>query len=366
MNERNMRRSRRKQQISLLTNIIFCIIALAALTGCIIFLLQNYALRNESVETMGRIRELEELTEEFIYSQADMDAYTQEAATMARNSEKASLLGELRQRMSDGESTVSILRDFYPENVVVYSDSQYFFFPILENLKKHSYIKEHFVLTDDNEITYMGDENIGSSIKGIDVSRHQGKIDWARVAGDGISYAFIRVGYRGNTEGKIVEDDNFVDNIEGALDNGIDVGAYFYTQALTPEEAEEEAEFVADLLEDYEVTYPVVLDLEEVLTDNARTENMTKQEYTDVAIAFCEAIKDAGYTPMIYGNLKTFFIMLDLEKIEEYDKWFAYYDESFYFPYDFAIWQYSSKGSVDGVGTDVDMNVCMKDYTKKN
>ncbi len=366
MNERNMRRSRRKQQISLLTNIIFCIIALAALTGCIIFLLQNYALRNESVETMGRIRELEELTEEFIYSQADMDAYTQEAATMARNSEKASLLGELRQRMSDGESTVSILRDFYPENVVVYSDSQYFFFPILENLKKHSYIEEHFVLTDDNEITYMGDENIGSSIKGIDVSRHQGKIDWARVAGDGISYAFIRAGYRGNTEGKIVEDDNFVDNIEGALDNGIDVGAYFYTQALTPEEAEEEAEFVADLLEDYEVTYPVVLDLEEVLTDNARTENMTKQEYTDVAIAFCEAIKDAGYTPMIYGNLKTFFIMLDLEKIEEYDKWFAYYDESFYFPYDFAIWQYSSKGSVDGVGTDVDMNVCMKDYTKKN
>lgn len=366
MNEKAMRRSRRKQQVSLWTNIIFCIVALAALTGCIVFLLQNYALKNESVETMGRVRELEAITQEYIYSQADLDTYTQEAAQTARNSEKAAFLGELRQRMTDGESTVSILRDFYPENVVVYSDSQYFFFPILDNLKKHDYIAEHFVLTDDNEITYMGDANIGSSIKGIDVSKHQGKIDWKRVAADGVSYAFIRAGYRGSEEGTLVEDDNFSDNIEGALDNGLDVGVYFYTQALTPEEAEEEAEFVIDLIEDYEVTYPVVLDLEEILVDDARTENMTKPEYTDVAIAFCEAVKKAGYTPMIYGNLKTFFIMLDLERIEGYDKWFAYYDEAFYFPYDFTVWQYSSKGSVDGIGTDVDMNLCMKDYAKEN
>lgn len=114
MNEKAMRRSRRKQQISLLTNIVFCIIALAALTGCIFFLLQNYALKNESVETMGRVRELEEIAQEYIYSQSDLDAYTQEAAQTARTSEKAAVLGELRSRMSQGESTVSILRDFYP------------------------------------------------------------------------------------------------------------------------------------------------------------------------------------------------------------------------------------------------------------
>lgn len=366
MNHKAMRRSRRKQQISLFTNIVFCIIALAALTGCIFFLLQNYSLRNEAVETMGRVSELEGITQEYIYSQTDLDSRTQEAAETARNSERAALLGELRQRMMDGESTVSVLRDFYPENVVVYADSQYHFFPIQENLKKHSYITENFVLTDDNEITYMGDENIGSSIRGIDVSRHQGKIDWSEVSGDGISYAFIRAGYRGSVEGKLVEDDQFTDNIEGALDNGIQVGVYFYTQALTAEEAREEAEFVVDLLQDYEITYPVVLDLEEVVTDNARTQNMTREEYTEAALAFCETIRDAGYTPMIYGNLKTFFLMLDLEKIEGYDKWFAYYDESIYFPYDFAVWQYSSKGSVDGIGGDVDMNVCMKDYGKES
>ena len=144
------------------------------------------------------------------------------------------------------------------------------------------------------------------------------------------------------------------------------MGIYFYTQALTEEEAVEEAEFVLELIEDYEITYPVVLDLEEVADDSARTSEMTKEEYTKAAIAFCETIRKAGYTPMIYGNLKTFMIMLDMEQIEAYDKWFAYYDTTVYFPYDFTIWQYSSNGSVKGIGGNVDMNVCMKDYSHKN
>jgi GH25 family lysozyme M1 (1,4-beta-N-acetylmuramidase) len=89
---------------------------------------------------------------------------------------------------------------------------------------------------------------------------------------------------------------------------------------------------------------------------------MTKEEYTAVTLAFCKTIQEAGYEPMIYGKLKTFMIMLDMEQIEAYDKWFAYYNEQVYFPYEFAIWQYSSTGSVDGIDGDVDMNVCMKDY----
>ena len=98
----------------------------------------------------------------------------------------------------------------------------------------------------------------------------------------------------------------------------------------------------------------------------ANITEMTKEEYTKAAIAFCETIRKAGYTPMIYGNLKTFMIMLDMEQIEAYDKWFAYYDTTVYFPYDFTIWQYSSNGSVKGIGGNVDMNVCMKDYSHKN
>ncbi len=359
---RRAKKNRRKQQISLITNIIFSFITLTALTGCIVLVLQNYHLRNESRETMGRLQEMEEMQEEYRYTQTDLDAYTREAVAQAGENERRTFLGELKQRLSTKESVVSVLRTLYPEDVVVYADGGYSFFPIQENLKKHHYVYENFVSQADNEMVYTNDNGDTLSTKGIDVSKHQGKIDWKKVAGDDVSYAFIRSGFRGSSEGKLVEDEFFKDNIEGALDNDIQVGIYFYTQATTEEEAREEAEFVLDLIEPYDVSYPVVLDLEEATSSTARTAEMTKEEHTKVAIAFCETIQAAGYTPMIYGNLKTFMIMLDMEQIEDYDKWFAYYDTSVYFPYEFAVWQYSAKGSIEGIKGDVDMNICLKDY----
>lgn len=348
--------------MNLITNIIFSLITLTALTGCIVLVLQNYHLRTESRETMGRLQEMEERQEEYIYTQTDLEAYTREAVAQAGETERKATLGELKQRLSGKESTVSVLRSLYPEDVVVYADGGYSFFPIQENLKKHQYVYENFVPQGDDEMIYTNDTGETISAKGIDVSRHQGEIDWKKVAGDDVAYAFIRSGFRGSSEGKLVEDEFFKDNIEGALDNDIQVGIYFYTQATSEEEAKEEAEFVLDLIEPYDVDYPVVLDLEEVNSSAARTAEMTQEEHTKAAIAFCETIKAAGYTPMIYGNLKTFMIMLDMEQIEAYDKWFAYYDTSVYFPYEFAVWQYSSKGSIAGIKGDVDMNICMKDY----
>ena len=361
---RTAKRNRRKQQIGLLTNIIFSLITLTALTGCIVLVLQNYSLRNESQEVVSRLKEMEDVQEEYIYTQADLDSYTREAVLTAEEKERENTLNELKQMMSAGDSTVSVLRTLFPEDVVVFSDGAYSFFPIEENLKKHDYVYDHFIAQDDNEIVYTDDAGAVLSAKGIDVSKHQGDIDWRKVSQDDVSYAFIRAGFRGNTEGKLVEDEFFADNMEGAADYGIQTGVYFYTQALTEEEAREEAEFVLDLIKPYDVTYPVVLDLEETGSASARTADMTKEEYTKAAIAFCETIKEAGYTPMIYGNLKTFMIMLDMDQIEEYDKWFAYYDTSVYFPYAFEIWQYSSKGNISGIKGDVDLNVGMKDYAK--
>ncbi|MDO4302772.1 MAG: glycoside hydrolase family 25 protein [Bacillota bacterium] len=356
------RRKRRKQQISLITNIIFCLITLTALTGCIILLLQNYGLKNETRQTASLLAEYEERNEEYIYTQADLDTYSEEAVKLAEGLERQAVLDELKTGMESGDSTAKVLRGLFPDDVVVYSDSQYYFFPILDSLKQHDYVYDNFVLQENNEIVYVDDSDEVHSVKGIDVSRHQGEINWNKVAGDGVDYAFIRCGFRGNSEGKLVEDEYFKDNIEGALKNKIDVGVYFYTQAVSEEEAVEEAEFLLELLEPYDITYPVVLDLEETGNDDARTGDMTREEYTRAAIAFLERIRKAGYTPMIYGNLKTYMIMLDMEQLEDYDKWFAYYDTPVYFPYEFTIWQYSSKGSVDGIKGDVDMNICMKDY----
>ena len=201
------------------------------------------------------------------------------------------------------------------------------------------------------------------SHKGIDVSRYQEKIDWQEVAEDDVEYAFIRLGIRGYTEGEIKEDDTFEYNINGALDNGIEAGVYFFTQAISVEEAEEEAQYVLDAIEPYDVTYPVVLDVEAVSSENARTAELTKEERTEYCIAFCEMIRQAGYTPMIYGNLKTFMLLLDMEQLEAYDKWFAYYDTELYFPYNVRIWQYTDTGSIEGIDTDVDINISFGNFS---
>lgn len=362
MDNVRIKRKRRKQRISLITNILFCIITLAALTGCIILLLNNYTLKNQSEEAMARLKAFEEQSENYIYTQADLDSYMEETRLSAKEEQKTELLNELKAKMSGGGTATAMLRDFFPEDVVVYADGEYHFFPISDKLKKHSYVYDNFKLLENGQVEYVDDTDVVLSKKGIDVSKYQGDIEWKKVAADGVEYAFIRAGVRGSTEGKLMKDINFEDNIEGALENGIETGVYFFTQAITEEEAIEEAEFVLDMIRSYNITYPVVLDLEEVTSANARTAGLTREEYTKNCIAFCRTIQDAGYTPMIYGNLKTFLIMLDMEQIEAYEKWFAYYNTPVYFPYEFSVWQYSSKGTVNGIKGDVDMNICMQNF----
>ena len=289
---------------------------------------------------------------EAIYTEEELNALVSEKEDAAREE----LLMNIKGSIQEGRSIVGILRELYPEQIVISASGKYHIFDVNENLEPNPYANEKFQLNEDGVIEYC-DETIISK-KGIDVSKFQGDINWNEVKRDGVEYAFIRMGYRGyGTAGKIVTDDNFEKNIEGATENEIDVGVYFFSQAINEEEAIEEANYVLEAIAGYNVNYPVVIDIEEVTDKGARTKDMTKEDWTKVCIAFCETIKEAGYTPMVYGNLKTFFIMLDMEQISMYDKWFAQYDTSVYFPYEFKIWQYSDSGSVNGISSAVDMNV---------
>lgn len=266
------------------------------------------------------------------------------------------LLADIKADFDEGISTVNILRSLYPELTVLASNGKYHFFELNENLAQNPYINSQFQVDENGIMSYTDD--MMTSKKGIDVSKFQGEIDWSKVQADGVEYAFIRMGYRGyGSSGKMVTDEAFEDNIKGATSSGIDVGVYFFSQAVTEEEAIEEANYVLDAIQGYDVTYPVVIDIEEVSDSDARTADLTQEQRTKNCIAFCETVERAGYTPMIYGNLKTFFIMLDMEQLEEYEKWFAQYDEQLYFPYEFTIWQYTDEGTVDGISTDVDLNV---------
>ena len=150
--------------------------------------------------------------------------------------------------------------------------------------------------------------------------------------------------------------------MRGANEAGVMAGAYFFTQAITVDEAREEAQFVLENLADYDVPYPVVFDVEMIVGDKGRANGLTMQERTDITIAFCEAIREAGYTPMIYGNVKCFTKMLDMTRLESYDKWYAFYDDYMYFPYAVSVWQYTEKGSVDGIEGKVDMNISYKQW----
>jgi len=181
------------------------------------------------------------------------------------------------------------------------------------------------------------------------------------VAAEGVEFAFIRVGIRGyGAEGRLVEDEGFEENVENALMNGIKVGVYFFSQATTVEEAIEEAEFVKQIIAPYKIQCPVVFDVEKVADSEGRMNKLSVEDRTQMAITFCEEIEKAGYKPMIYYNMEMAALMLDLEQLEEYDKWFAYYNQDIYFPYDFKIWQYTDKGRINGIEEEVDLNIAFE------
>ena len=193
---------------------------------------------------------------------------------------------------------------------------------------------------------------------GVDVSSYQGSVDWEKAAEDGIDFAMIRVGYRGyGQEGKLMEDTVFRDNLQGALDAGLEVGVYFFSQAITEEEAREEADFVLELIDGYDLTYPVVFDWENITYDTARTDGIDSQTLTALADAFCRRVEEAGYQPMIYFNQYLAYLMYDLEGITQWPFWLAEYNETPGFYYTFQMWQYTDAGQVDGIQGEVDLNL---------
>lgn len=193
--------------------------------------------------------------------------------------------------------------------------------------------------------------------RGVDVSEHQLEIDWQQVAQSGVKFAYIRLGYRGYTEGGLFDDAYFKQNIEGALANGLGVGVYFFSQAITAAEALEEARYVIDRLDGYNVTLPVMFDWEKIEGGGARTDNLPPEMLDNCAIAFCEAVKNAGYTPGVYFNRHLGYYGFDLSKLTDYEFWLAVPGEFPDFYYRTDIWQYSFTDTVPGISTPTDMNM---------
>ena len=155
--------------------------------------------------------------------------------------------------------------------------------------------------TADENLKYYSENGKPASTEGVDVSEYSGEIDWEKVKESGIDFAMIRVGGRGyGEEGKMYSDTKAIEYINGAKNAGIKVGAYFFSQAVTTEEAVEEADFVKSILGDIKLDYPVAYDWEIIKNDDARTDSVSASQTTECARAFCDRIKEHGYTPIIY------------------------------------------------------------------
>lgn len=206
----------------------------------------------------------------------------------------------------------------------------------------------------------MYSDSYYKSTKGIDVSTFQGKINWEKVKADGVDFAMIRLGYSGSDSGSINMDSRFKENLKGAKAAGIKVGVYFFSQAITTDEAVNEAKYVVRHIRRQGITYPVAYDMEHM--ENDRISQLTDKQRTQITDAFCTIIQNNGFTPMVYGNQKWLLHEVDLSYLTKYNTWLAHYSTSTAYPYAYKMWQYSNEGKVSGISNHVDLNVC---YIKK-
>lgn len=255
------------------------------------------------------------------------------------------------------------LQELFPENIVYKHSGQIIYAEVDDTLAQHSYDWAHLEAGEDGVLRYAP-EGGPEGLFGIDVSKYQGSIDWEAVKEAGTGYAILRAGYRGYDTGALKPDEFFEEYIEGATAAGIPVGVYFFSQATTAEEAVEEANYLLEAIAPYEVTWPLVFDMEDIDGTDTRIQSLTAEEITDITLAFCDTVSAAGHTPMVYGNVSWFLARLQLSRLAEVDKWFAQYRPQPYYPYEFSLWQYTHTGTLPGIEGDVDFNLAFKNYAE--
>ena len=203
------------------------------------------------------------------------------------------------------------------------------------------------------------------SYEGINISEVQDYVDFVAVKKSGIDFVMLRVGARGYGTGQLILDEYFTDNLKRATDAGLDVGVYFFSQAITEKEAIEEANMVIESLGEYSIAYPVAYDMERIPNDSSRTDTLSKSDRTNIAKAFLEQIEKAGYKTLIYGNKEWLIKQIDMSKLTAYDVWLSQEADIPDYPYRFTMWQYNRGGTVNGVAGYVDLNISFVDYSEK-
>ena len=247
--------------------------------------------------------------------------------------------------------------------LIEYADGKEEWVLISPYLPKHEYDFTKLVCQSNQMKYYENGKQV--SYVGVDISKYQDYVDFVKVKKAGIDFVMLRVGARGYGTGQLILDEYFHDNLKRATDAGLDVGAYFFSQAITVEEAVEEANMVLENLGEYRLSYPIAFDMELIQNDTARTEALTRTERTEITKAFLDTISAAGHKTIIYGNKEWLIKQIDISKLTAYDVWLSQQKDIPDYPYQFSMWQYDTEGSVDGIVGNVDMNISFIDYSEK-
>ena len=221
----------------------------------------------------------------------------------------------------------------------------------IEYMPGHGYDFSH-LYTSGN---YSYEDDRFTSSFGIDISEHQGDIDFEKVKAAGVEFVYIRAGWRGAVTALLNVDKRFEEYYEKAKDAGLKIGFYYFSQATDEREAVEEADFFVSLVKGKKFDLPLAMDYEDF--SEGRIEDLDRQTRTDNALAFLERIRMHGYSTILYTNLNWMRVHYDVEQLLDYDIWFAQYHDLPQYPHPFMIWQYSEEGEIPGIEKPVDLNI---------
>ena len=357
-----------KHRLYLMNIIGLCVVTLVSLAGAVYVIVQ---LSDTRAQMLALQEELDALAgeEKSLYTQEELEAAEEAAREEGAETERGQILMQIQSDMQSGASTATMLRSLFSDDIVVVSGGKYYFYPVLEEIAANSYSSEDFSLTEDGRLCVTGSDDIRVQ-NGIDVTEDVGDIDWASVSEDDITFVMVRAGERlaadtGDAKaGDLVADSALEDHILGASEAGLGVGVFWTLGAVSAKEAAEEADYLVGLLSESQsmITGYVAVRLN-VPAETDRTAGQGRADWTEYVTLFCETLEEAGYTPMIYGNLASFVMSLDLEELEAYGwaRWISNSGASLYFPYEFAMWQYSTEGTVQGISTQVSLNAILNE-----
>lgn len=276
---------------------------------------------------------------------------------------------QLYIKNSSGKYVAAVVADYYKyDKFYRKNENAQYLYTGWQNIdgKRYYYDKNGNKVTGEQVIqgvkyTFDGDGALsaGAALLGIDVSKHNGNINWAEVKNSGVNYVIIRCGYRGTATGVLVEDPKFRTNIEGALNAGLKVGIYFFSQAVNKVEAVEEASMTLALINQYKITYPVFLDVE---AGGGRADGLSSAERTEVVNAYCQTIKNSGYTAGVYANKDWLNNKMNSGSFGSYKIWLAQYAAVPTYNGRYEMWQYSSTGRIGGISGNVDLNISYLGY----